>query len=362
VDIIEPKDFRELLVTNTPMIDVRSPSEFGKGAVPGAVNFPILNDDERAKVGACYKNEGKDAAIELGHSLISGERKEQLLSDWQSYLLDHPDAIVYCARGGLRSRISQQWIHEQGISRPIIKGGFKALRKFCLDQIEQVKDRKLIMISGMTGVGKTDVLVEQIPNIDLEGIAHHRGSSFGKTTTPQPSQIDFENKIAIEMMKIDPAVHCLIEDESRLIGRNFVPLPLQAKMKQCSIVLLQASIEERVSRIVEQYVNQPYQHYLTVYDEKVSLQLLLQQLNQGLKNLRKRLGNEAYQALHDLQVRAVAEMTTNNLTKHQQWIEQLLERYYDPMYNYQLSHKKDRIIFVGKRAEVAEYLAEKLGK
>jgi len=111
-----------LISDERPLIDVRAPVEFAQGALPGAVNLPLMNDEERHQVGIAYKQQGQTAAIALGERLVSGDIKQARITAWQAYLTEHPDALIYCFRGGLRSQIAQQWLEETGISRHACKG------------------------------------------------------------------------------------------------------------------------------------------------------------------------------------------------------------------------------------------------
>ena len=116
------------------MLDTRAPVEFVKGAFPGAVNIPLMNDAEREQIGLRYKQQGQDAAIALGHQLVSGETKAARIRAWADFAHRHPDGCLYCFRGGLRSRIARQWIQEEaGIDYPRVAGGYKAMRGFLLE-------------------------------------------------------------------------------------------------------------------------------------------------------------------------------------------------------------------------------------
>ena len=176
--------------------------EFAKGSFPNAINAPLMNDEERHRTGICYKEKGQDKAIELGHQLVNGDIKAQRVEAWKRFAAQNPHGYLFCFRGGLRSRITQQWMHEAGVDFPLVKGGYKALRRYLIDSLEAlVESSEFRILSGRTGTGKTRVL-QQLPNpVDLEGLANHRGSSFGRQVSPQPAQIDFENRLAVAMLK-----------------------------------------------------------------------------------------------------------------------------------------------------------------
>ena len=216
-------DYRAILASDTPLIDVRAPIEFVQGAMPAALNLPLMNDDERAAVGTCYKRQGPDAALTLGHSLVNGETREARINAWREASLAHPEGYLCCARGGQRSHISQAWLKEAGIDYPLIRGGYKALRQTAIQVTIEQSQKPMVLIGGCTGNGKTLLVKQHAQGIDLEGLAHHRGSSFGRTLTPQLSQASFENHLAVELLKKD-AARWVLEDEGRMIGSNHLSL------------------------------------------------------------------------------------------------------------------------------------------
>ena len=220
------QDYRALLIADTPIIDVRAPIEFEQGAMPAAINLPLMNNDERAAVGICYKQQGSDAALALGHKLVAGEIRQQRIDAWRAACLQNPHGILCCARGGQRSHIVQSWLHDAGIDYPLVEGGYKALRQTAIQATIELAQKPIVLIGGCTGSGKT-LLVQQQPNgVDLEGLARHRGSAFGRTLQPQLSQASFENMLAAEMLKTDAHQDLrlwVLEDESRMIGSNHLP-------------------------------------------------------------------------------------------------------------------------------------------
>ncbi len=204
MNLPQVEDFESLLCADIPLLDVRAPVEFAQGAFPHSHNIALLNDDEREQIGIRYKAKGNEAAIELGTELIQGDIKDQRIKAWAAFIDQHPDAVLYCFRGGMRSKIAQQWIQAAtGKVIPRVKGGYKSLRRYLIVQTESLVTKiDPIVLSGRTGSGKTK-LIKALPNtIDLEGLANHRGSSFGRQLSPQPTQINFENAIAIELMKL----------------------------------------------------------------------------------------------------------------------------------------------------------------
>ncbi|MBU1815801.1 MAG: tRNA 2-selenouridine(34) synthase MnmH, partial [Gammaproteobacteria bacterium] len=131
-------DYAHIFLNDVPMMDVRAPVEFVQGAFPGTVNLPLMNDAERQQVGTCYKQQGQQAAIALGHQLVAGQTKQHRIEAWAAFAQAHAQhGVLYCFRGGLRSQIVQQWLHtEAGIAYPRVIGGYKAMRTFLLQTTE----------------------------------------------------------------------------------------------------------------------------------------------------------------------------------------------------------------------------------
>ncbi|MBF7731654.1 tRNA 2-selenouridine(34) synthase MnmH [Pseudomonas sp. N040] len=356
-------DYHEIFLRGVPMMDVRAPVEFSKGAFPGVLNLPLMNDLERQKVGTCYKQKGQQAAIELGHSLVCGQLKAERVAQWAAFAQANPQGYLYCFRGGLRSQLVQQWLKEVGIDYPRVLGGYKAMRSFLLETLQQaVTQCDFVVVGGLTGTGKTDVLMALDNRLDLEGHANHRGSSFGKRATVQPGQIDFENSLAIDILRkraagIDSFV---LEDESRLVGRCSLPLELHQGMQRFPLVWLEDSLEGRVQRILRDYVIDLCAEFMALHGAEQGFALFAGRLLESLANIHKRLGGERYQRLHELMQAALAEQQRSADTSlHQGWIEGLLNEYYDPMYAYQRESKAERIEFAGTQAEVVAYLRER---
>ena len=191
--------------------------------------FPILDDKQRHLIGCEYKQQGANAAIELGNQLATDEIRQQRLSAWQSFIQQKPESFIYCFRGGLRSKITQQWLAEQGHHCALIEGGYTALRRFLLEQLERLCNAgNVLIVSGTTGVGKTELVQSYPAAIDLEGRANHRGSAFGAYFSDQPSQINWENQIIVDWLKCETTsdLPVLIEAESHSIGNIHLPKPM----------------------------------------------------------------------------------------------------------------------------------------
>ena len=333
-------DYRAILASDTPLIDVRAPIEFAQGAMPAALNLPLMNDDERAAVGTCYKRQGPDAALALGHSLVSGETREARINAWREASLARPEGYLCCARGGQRSHISQAWLKEAGIDYPLIRGGYKALRQTAIQATIEQSQKPMVLIGGCTGNGKTLLVKQHAQGIDLEGLAHHRGSSFGRTLTPQLSQASFENHLAVELLKKD-AARWVLEDEGRMIGSNHLPECLRDRMVDAPIVVVEDPFETRLERLREEAGWKEYSEYL----------------HHGLFAIRRRLGLQRFAEFTALLDAALAEQQrTGSTDAHFSWLVPLLKDYYDPMYGYQLEKKAEKIVYRGTFTEIAEWL------
>lgn len=357
-------DYRDIFLNDRPLMDARAPVEFHKGAFPGALNLPLMNDIERQRVGTCYKHHGQQAAIELGHQLVSGAVKAERLQAWAAFARAHPEGFLYCFRGGLRSQIVQQWLKsEAGIDYPRIGGGYKALRGFLIDTLESAQaECDFVLLGGMTGTGKTEVLVQLRNSVDLEGHANHRGSSFGKRATGQPSNIDFENRLAIDFLKKRAAgiEQFVLEDESRVVGSCALPLSLYQGMQQYPMVWLEDRFEQRVERILRDYVVDLSAEFQAVHGEE-GFGRFSERLLDSLDNVHKRLGGERHRRMRVLMEEALAEQGRSGAVDlHREWIAGLLREYYDPMYVFQREKKGGRIEFAGERQAVIEYLRHRV--
>lgn len=352
-------DYQHLFLNDIPMMDVRAPVEFEKGAFPFAANKPLMTDEERTLVGTRYKEHGQEAAIELGHALVNGDVKAARVNAWRAFFDEHPDGILYCFRGGLRSRLTQQWLMEAGLDIPYVEGGYKAMRTFLLNQLQdRVSQGNVQILAGPTGSGKTEVIHQWQHSIDLEGLANHRGSAFGKTETPQPSQINFENAWSIDWLKKSQHTDApmLFEDESRLIGRVAVLPEFLALSKQADLIVLQAPLEERIQRIRQDYFKRAYTSQLSAGTD-VAENYLDDFIRSALTRIQKRLGGARFKVLIQTLDNAMVVLRNQN-----EWhgfddiIAGLLTDYYDPMYQYQFEAKGNNKLFAGNHQEIMEWL------
>ncbi|MED7773129.1 tRNA 2-selenouridine(34) synthase MnmH [Aeromonas dhakensis] len=355
-------DYARIFLDDVPLIDLRAPIEFKEGAFPCSTNLPLMTDDERAQVGTCFKQQGQAAAIALGHQLVGGAVRAERLEGWLAQLRRQPDAVLYCFRGGLRSQTVQQWLHEAGVTRPRVAGGYKDLRRFLIDTLDgAAAECHWSVLTGMTGSGKTHMLAKVAQALDLEGHAHHRGSSFGQLPGGQPSNINFENNMAIELLKRrQQGEHrFVVEDESRLIGRCCLPNSLFDTMSQAPLVVVEVPQEERAEQIRQDYVHDLWLRYEERFGAEEGWPLFAAYLTDALARLKRRLGDQAHRELDQLMQVALEEQGRSGHTElHLSWITLLLTRYYDPMYLYQLGNKRERVIFQGDKQACLDFFAQ----
>ncbi len=346
--------YRSLLQDNIPLLDVRAPIEFIKGAFPLASNLPLLDDDERRRVGTAYKQHGQQAAIELGHRLVCGKVKEQRVAAWKAWHQAHPQGWLYCFRGGLRSQITQQWLADAGVRIPRVPGGYKALRQFLIETIDTVSEaRQFVVVAGPTGSGKTALLRSLAASADLEGLAGHRGSAFGSQLSGQPEQINFENALAIrflQLTKLDATIWFL-EDESKAIGSLSVPHRLYEAMRRSPLALIRAPLETRTNTILNDYIRENLREFQEL-DPALGFTRFSQYLLGSVARIQRRLGGDRYQeVVADMQEALRIQADSGDTDAHAVWIVKLLQHYYDPMYAYQLSKRQAIISFEGSGEE-----------
>jgi len=303
-----------------PVIDVRSPGEFAQAHIPGAVNIPLFDNDERAKVGTRYKQAGKDHAVLMGLEMVGPKladfvRQSRKLSNGSG-----GQVLVHCWRGGMRSGSFAWLLQTAGLQPAMLSGGYKAYRNTVLAAFAE--PRNLLILGGKTGSGKTDILHqlaaqgEQI--IDLEGLANHKGSSYGAIgQMPQPSSEQFENLIFGDWQKLDTTRRIWLEDESRNVGSCFVPMPLWHQMRAAPVAFVDVPKAVRVERLVREYTG-------------IDHELLIQ----ATERIRKRLGGkttqQALDALSQQDYATVADLTLD---------------YYDKAYLYGLSQRNQANVF-----------------
>ena len=345
------EQLRALFSANVTFLDVRAEKEFIKGHFPNAHNLPILNNEEHHLVGLCYKEKGRIAAIKLGHSIVTGDVKHQRIKAWCDFATSHLNTHLYCWRGGMRSSYAQQWMKDSGVEIPMINGGFKALRAVLMNEIKNTALHiPMIRIGGKTGTSKTILINEIEFSTDLEGHANHRGSSFGRQVSEVATQVSFENSLGVDLIKkrnAYPERSLVIEDESRRIGSCEIPKVFFEAMRSGPIGLIEMPMELRIDRIIQDYVINMSQQFLDAH-AKHGWKLYVDYLTQSLFRVKKRLGLSQFKKINDLMRSALNKHSNNgDIIGHRAWIQVLLNEYYDPMYEYQISKQTNDIAFQG---------------
>ncbi|KQP37031.1 tRNA 2-selenouridine(34) synthase MnmH [Pseudorhodoferax sp. Leaf274] len=240
------------------LIDARTPAEFAIDHIPGAVNYPVLDNEERRIVGTLYKQVGAFEARRVGGAMVAANLARHL----QGPLADRPahwKPLVYCWRGGLRSGSMTSWLRLVGWDAQQLAGGYKGWRRHVIDTIaQQAPHLALVVVCGATGTAKTRLLhalaAQGQQTLDLEGLARHKGSLLGALPDqPQPSQTAFETAIATVLEGLDPRRPLYVEGEGRRIGRLTVPLALVERMRDSPCIELNASTAARVEFLLRDY-------------------------------------------------------------------------------------------------------------
>ncbi len=330
------------LTDTLPLVDVRSPAEFAQGHIPGAVNIPLFNNDERAIVGIGYKKGGKDHAVQLGLEIV-GPKLAGFVKQAKK-LTPKKEILIHCWRGGMRSG-SMAWLFETaGMKAFTLEGGYKAYRHYIREHFSRPVE--MIVLGGFTGSGKTDILKilekqgEQF--LDIESIAHHKGSVFGPLgQEPQPTNEQFENNLADAWLKFDFKKRIWIEDESRQLGKCVLPDPLFLQLRKAPLIKIIIPKPEREKRLVKEYGG-----------------FKKGELKEQLLKIRERLGGqylkEALKALENGDLQTVAGLAL---------------RYYDKAYTHGSSQRLQENVFeltVGKdnpvenARKIVEFVNEKV--
>lgn len=258
-------------VTTEFLIDVRSPREYAKDHIPGAINLPLFTDEERHIVGLLYKKEGRDKAIIKG-SKYYGDKVPNLLKSVQKY--KDKKIVVYCWRGGMRSEAIASLFASVGYNVKKMRGGYKGYRGWVNKQFEQL-DIVCHVVHGLTGVGKTEKLKLLPTFLDLESCAGHKGSKFGHIGMTPVTQKMFESNL---LQQINSNKLMVVEGESRRIGNLFIPKQLWHCMNKGTHYTLTAPIDERVERIVREYGN--HQNELIKVTKTLKQPLSKQRINE----------------------------------------------------------------------------------
>ncbi len=247
-------NIEDALKLNWPIIDVRSPDEYTKGHIPKAINIALFTNEERAHIGTIYKQKSKEEAIEMGYYYTEPKLEEYLIEALNS--APTKEIILHCWRGGMRSRAFAKHLTNNGFIVKVIIGGYKAYRKYILENLE--KKIKLIVLGGYTGSGKTHILRElkkigkQV--IDLEALAVHKGSAFGGIgQAKQPSVEQFENNLYHELGKQNKTEPIWIEDESHSIGKVKIPIQFFKQMRNAKLYFIDIPKNKRALHLVTEY-------------------------------------------------------------------------------------------------------------
>ncbi|MHB1125530.1 MAG: tRNA 2-selenouridine(34) synthase MnmH [Bacillota bacterium] len=298
---------------NPLFVDVRSLGEYLEDTIPGAINVPLLDDEERALIGSIYHQKGPEAARRTGLEVVS-PKLPQLVEQIAEAGGDR-QVVVFCWRGGLRSQAVARVLELVGLPIYWLTGGYKSFRRYINSFFEIGLRQTVVVIYGLTGVGKTEIIYElqrmEQPVLDLEGLANHRGSVFGAVGLgEQPSQKRFESLLWWEIRRWHESSVLIVEGESRKIGRLFLPVSLYSAMLGGRHVLVFDSMENRVRRIVDEYAAGPG-------DNRHALE-------QSIGALTIRIGKQ----------KAVLLQSLTGEGKYDEVVPVLLREYYDPLYRH----------------------------
>ena len=303
---INIQEFLELSEKH-PILDVRSPGEFTYGHIPGAHSLPLFSDEERAIVGTAYKQVSRESAVNKGLAFFTPKMKD--LVESTKNLSKENIFLVHCWRGGMRSS-SVAWLLElYGLKVYLLRGGYKAFRRMALESFSE--DRNILILGGRTGSAKTLILKELHSlgeqTIDLEKLAHHKGSSFGALgEKPQPTQEMFENELFSQLYKTDKKETVWLEDESNMIGSRVIPKIFFEKMRSCNTIFLDIPFEIRLEYLTDEYGK-----------------FASEDLKEAIKRITKRLGG--------LGAKTALEAVDNDDLKT---AFEICLRYYDKTYDY----------------------------
>ncbi|MBD2868937.1 tRNA 2-selenouridine(34) synthase MnmH [Paenibacillus arenilitoris] len=242
------------------LIDVRSPSEYAESTIPGSVNIPLFDDKERAEIGTLYKQESVEAAKERGLEIVSGKLPGFIREIAGS---GPPRKVVFCWRGGMRSRTSATLASLMGHKMYRLTGGFRAYRRWVVETLEGIAELPpCYVVNGFTGTGKTELLARLrergYPVLDLEWMAQHRGSIFGHIGLSPSNQKTFDSRLVHELIRLKDAPYLILEAESKRIGKIVLPEFLMKAKEAGTSLYVEMPIEARVANIVGDY--KPAEH------------------------------------------------------------------------------------------------------
>ncbi|WP_087974723.1 tRNA 2-selenouridine(34) synthase MnmH [Oceanobacillus rekensis] len=311
-DLLSSKNTGELTV-----IDVRSPSEFKDATIPGSINIPFFNDEERAEVGTIYKQVNPQAAKDRGLEIVSAK-----LPDFIKQFKElEGNKAVFCWRGGMRSRTSATVLSLMGIKAYRLNGGYRSYRNWVVDRLETINWKPdALVLNGYTGSGKTSLLQRlheaNYPVIDLEGLANHRGSIFGQIGLEPNNQKKFDALLMEDLLRLQHSPYVLIEGESRRIGKVTIPDFLLDKKDTGIQLIVDIPIEERVIHILDDY--RPWEHE--------------QECIEAFSRIKRRIHTPIANQIE-------SDLKSGNYSSG---VRLLLEYYYDPLYDHTANQIPDK--------------------
>ncbi|MGM0884772.1 MAG: tRNA 2-selenouridine(34) synthase MnmH [Bacillota bacterium] len=322
------------------LIDVRSPSEFAESTIPGSINIPLFDDAERAEVGTLYKQESVEAAKDKGLELVSRKLPGFIREIGEN---GPPQKVVFCWRGGMRSRTSATLASLMGLKMYRLAGGFRAYRKWVVETLEGFSELPhCYVINGYTGTGKTELLIRLqergYPVINLERMAEHRGSIFGHIGKSPTNQKTFESRLVHELIRLRNAPYLIIEAESKRVGKVVLPDFLVKAKEEGTALFIDIPTEERVANILKDYKPQENKEEFIRSFERIE------------KRMHTPIAAEVRNSLQDDRFNEAAKL--------------LLLHYYDPRYQYatELYEKERMTVSASNLDQALEEIIRKLPK
>ncbi|MEC1714625.1 tRNA 2-selenouridine(34) synthase MnmH [Schinkia azotoformans] len=308
-------------------IDVRSPGEYEEFHIPNAISVPLFSNEERAQVGTTYKQIGQGKAIELGVQIFS-KKLPEYYQTFKNIANDnkHKNIIVYCWRGGMRSGTVVSFLGTLKLPLIQLVGGIRSYRKLVQAELEYFStiEKQYIVLEGNTGTHKTDILEalqkENYPVLDLEGLAGHRGSTFGGIGLQPKSQKEFERDLVLRLRELQDSPYCIIEAESKRVGRIILP-DFILKGKDAGVrIHIHSPIESRIKAICDTYQFENY------HDEFIH----------AIEILKKRMKPNLYNQITE----------SFNNRQYELFVKLILEEYYDPKYTFAADQYETPVRFV----------------